>query len=290
MSGGAEEGTRRAYDLIAAHYDRFWGDRMTRHALRALGELVLPRLPLPVERDPRALDLCCGTGQLAAVLSARGWVVTGVDAAAPMLALARRHAPRARFVRADARELAGEAASAALGPEPFDICISAFDSLNHVLDAGGLVDVFAGVHSRLRPSGAFLFDLNTRRGFQQRFKGGFDLDDGELACHVEASFDAVAGIGRYVVTMRTVGRGTEGAEGKAEHGDRAVESGSAASRAPEAPPVGPIVLSQRCHAPNEVVALLSAAGFQGVAVHNAERELGMTGHVGRVFFTAWRPE
>lgn len=297
--------TRRAYDLMAAHYDRFWGDRMTPTALRALGELVLPRLALPVERDPRALDLCCGTGQLAAVLSARGWDVTGIDSAEAMLALARRHAPRARFVAADARDLGGEAVGVALGTEPFDVCVSAFDSLNHILEPEGLAAVFRGVHGRLRPGGAFLFDLNARRGFQARFQGGFDLADDDLVCHVEASFDALEGIGRYAVTLREAGldaspaagpRGgaqrpaRDGAREKARPGGGDGEPRSARAGAPgSALPPTTIVLTQRCHAPTHVRAWLRDAGFVDVATYDGERDLGMAGHVGRVFFTAWRP-
>lgn len=37
-----------------------------------------------------ALDLCCGTGDVAFTLAARGAVVTGLDFSAPMLAVARR--------------------------------------------------------------------------------------------------------------------------------------------------------------------------------------------------------
>jgi len=259
------------YDALAAHYDRFWGDRMTPYALRAIGELVLPKLPLPVERAPRVLDLCCGTGQLAAVLADRGWDVVGVDASEAMLAHARRRAPHARFVRADARALdASIEGSERVETAPregndapaagFDLCVSAFDSLNHVLEPDDLSAVFEGVLHRLAPGGAFLFDLNGRRGFLERFQGGFDLDDGELACRVEASFDAAAGIGRYDVVLR-------GRVGEA-----------------------PIVLQQRCYAAADVVARLRAAGFRRIRVRDAQRDLGMAGHVGRQVFTAWRPQ
>lgn len=272
----AEAATHRAYDALAAHYDRFWGDRMTPFALRALGEMVLPRLALPVERDPRVLDLCCGSGQLAATLAARGWDVVGLDASAGLLDRARAGAPRARFVRADARDLTAPEVVRATGETPFDVVVSAFDSLNHLLDPVDLAAVFRGIHARLRPGGALLFDLNAPRGFRQRFRGGFDLDDGELACRVEASFDAATGIGRYRVHVRQVdGVAVAGGAGTTSPG-------------PSDAQAAPLELLQRCHARRDVVAMLEDAGFESIAVHDAERALGMAGHAGREVYVAWR--
>src|SRR5581483_387059 len=56
----------------------------------------------------RVLDLCCGTGELATALAARGHRVTAVDAAAPMLALARIRpgGDRVAWVEADTRTFA----------------------------------------------------------------------------------------------------------------------------------------------------------------------------------------
>jgi SAM-dependent methyltransferase len=53
----------------------------------------------------RVLDLCCGTGQLAAALAARAHAVIGVDAAAAMLAIARDrpHGDHVTWIHADVR-------------------------------------------------------------------------------------------------------------------------------------------------------------------------------------------
>jgi SAM-dependent methyltransferase len=52
-----------------------------------------------------ALDLCCGQGNVAAALTARGCKVTGVDFSPAMLDFAHRRLPDAVFLEADAQDL-----------------------------------------------------------------------------------------------------------------------------------------------------------------------------------------
>ena len=51
------------------------------------------------------LDLCCGQGNVAEVLAARGCKVTGADFSPAMLEFARRRLPDAVFIEADAQDL-----------------------------------------------------------------------------------------------------------------------------------------------------------------------------------------
>src|SRR2546430_8206637 len=75
------------YDKFAWIYNKHWGDAFTSTAKRVLEKLLLSRLP------PRAriLDLCCGTGQLAKVLSSEGFDVTGIDGSPFFFSSRRRH-------------------------------------------------------------------------------------------------------------------------------------------------------------------------------------------------------
>ena len=53
----------------------------------------------------KALDLCCGQGNVSEALARRGCDVTGIDFSPAMLAFAKARVPSAVFVRADAQEL-----------------------------------------------------------------------------------------------------------------------------------------------------------------------------------------
>lgn len=87
-----------AFDALGADYERVFADVPARdEALSWLAE----RLPARA----RVLDAGCGTGRpAAAVLTAAGCDVTGIDVSSAMLALARDRVPGARFVQADVRD------------------------------------------------------------------------------------------------------------------------------------------------------------------------------------------
>ncbi|MDQ7992162.1 MAG: class I SAM-dependent methyltransferase [Propionicimonas sp.] len=99
------------------------------------------------------LDVCCGTGLLAAELVARGYRVTGVDASVAMLARARR-----RLGPDAVLELVVLPDLPAVGR--FDAAVSTFDGLNY-LDQRGFWMTMAGLAERLRPGGWLVFDLHT---------------------------------------------------------------------------------------------------------------------------------
>lgn len=72
------------------------------------------------------LEIGCGTGALAALMSARGANVMGIDVSEPMLATARKAAPKAELLHMTATEIDG------LGAERFDCIVStlAFSELS----------------------------------------------------------------------------------------------------------------------------------------------------------------
>lgn len=101
------------------------------------------------------LELACGTGRLTIPLAAAGLDVTGLDVAAPMLALARSKAGaagvKARFVKGDAR-------SFRLGRR-FKLVFIAFNSLQHLGRRGEIEGLFASVARHLAPGGRFILDV-----------------------------------------------------------------------------------------------------------------------------------
>ena len=105
----------------------------------------------PTVRD--VLDVCCGTGLLAAELTALGYRVVGVDASDAMLVRARQLlGPAVPLVRTTLPELAVDGV--------FDAAVCTYDGLNY-LDPADLRATFAALADRLRPAGWLVFDVHT---------------------------------------------------------------------------------------------------------------------------------
>ncbi|CAM5732810.1 class I SAM-dependent methyltransferase [Streptomyces fumanus] len=136
------------YDLLAPKFDHT-PYRTPDRVLDAVAAALAPLGPFGT-----GLDLCCGTGAGAGVLTRlcrHG--VTGVDFSAGMLAVARDRVRPAgvpvSWVRADARALPFAPA--------FDLVVS-FGAFGHFLPRE-LPGLFAQVRSVLRPGGLFAFPL-----------------------------------------------------------------------------------------------------------------------------------
>lgn len=103
------------------------------------------------------LDLGCGTGSLASVLSTRGYDMIGVDQSADMLEQA---AQKARALGQDILLLHQDIRTFELYGTVGAI-LATMDVLNHITDKRGLRAVFRRVRNYLDPGGLFLFDLNS---------------------------------------------------------------------------------------------------------------------------------
>jgi SAM-dependent methyltransferase len=77
------------------------------------------------------LDAGCGAGQAAADAAARGAVVTGVDASAPLLVIARRRTPAGDFREGDIEALP-------VADESFD-AVTAFNAVQYAVDPAAAV-------------------------------------------------------------------------------------------------------------------------------------------------------
>jgi predicted TPR repeat methyltransferase len=138
-----------AYTLLAGVYDEVVVDPCHGRWASFLDELW--------SADPEGvrsvLDLCCGTGLLAAELIARGYQVVGVDASDAMLALARER-------------LGSEVALAQMSlphlevEGRFDAAVCTFDGFNY-LTPDELRLTLAAVALRLRAGASLVFDLHT---------------------------------------------------------------------------------------------------------------------------------
>lgn len=238
------------YDSLAWIYNKYWAQPQ-RLFWSPLESLILNDVPA----GGHILDLCCGTGQLAADLVARGFRVTGVDGSSEMLRFARENASGAEFVLSDARVFDF--------PVTFHGAVSQFGSLNHVMNLEELRSVFERVHRSLLPHGRFLFDLNTEEGFLARWTGSFfGHAEDDHAFIAGGTYDPENKIGRFSVTMFFL-------QDEAWHRSD-------------------VVLTERAYSEAEACEALEAAGFKTPQAFDARDDLGVD-ETGRAFFLAEKP-
>jgi ubiquinone/menaquinone biosynthesis C-methylase UbiE len=138
-------GLRTDWGEVASWYDQLVGESGSEYHR----EVVIPgalRL-LALQPGEPAVDIACGQGVLCRVLGERGVQVTGVDAAAELIAAARERSGEAiRYLVGDARNLsflpAGRFTAAA--------CVLAIQNIHPI------APVFAGVARILAPGGRFV--------------------------------------------------------------------------------------------------------------------------------------
>lgn len=240
------------YDDFAWFYDRYWSEEFHSAAFPILELIWLDRVP----PGSRILDVCCGTGSLAALLTARGHRVTGVDISPEMLQYAGRNAPTAEFAVADA-------ASFHL-PGGYHAAVSTFDSLNHLLEPAALEAAFGNIAAALRPGGLLAFDMLLEQGYQTRWGECFALvRDDHVLTVTGAAFDSRSRIARLAITMF-----------------RLLEGGWRRSD---------VTIEERCYSPGEISAALERTGFGELLCYDAG-DLGMAGQLGegRSFFVTRR--
>jgi SAM-dependent methyltransferase len=237
------------FDDFAWFYDRYIASGFEQWLLPVLDRIFIPHLP------PRAriLDLCCGTGNLASRLAGRGYRVLGLDGSHGMLQIAKAKAPGALFAQSDATAFALK--------QPVDAAISVFDSLSHLLTRDDLLRAFQSVHAALAPSGLFLFDINTRAAYGDRWDQTWAEVQPDHAFFLRGKFDREAQLGHTRVTMFQL-------NGTWKRAD--------------------VELCQRPWELEEVEPLLRSAGFREIAAKRPQEDLGIEGHygIGRVYLSA----
>jgi SAM-dependent methyltransferase len=240
------------YDAFAWFYSRYWNEEFHSLALPILERIWLSHVPL----GARILDLCCGTGYLAAILLERGYSVTGVDASPEMIRFARQHALDAEFHVADA-------GSFRLASQ-HDAAVSTFDSLNHILTLDDLAAVFRNTAAALKPGAPFAFDMLLDEAYQTHWGESFALvRDDHVLTITGTGFDFRSRVAQCRVTMF---RQLDGAWRRSD-----------------------AVVRERCYTTAEIDAALSGSGFGHTNCYDA-RDLGMGGELGagRTFFLTTR--
>ncbi len=148
------------------------------------------------------VDLGCGSGLSARELTKAGFDVLGIDISAPMIRLARKTAPQARFRTASYlnAKLPKCDAITSLGE-----CLAyLFDKDNGPDQLGQL---FGRVYDALRPGGVFIFDV-PEPGFVQARRAARGHGEGQdWAVFVDISEDTAKRVlTRRITSFRKVGR------------------------------------------------------------------------------------
>jgi SAM-dependent methyltransferase len=242
------------YNKFAWLYDEEWGyfgSRIFDVLYRMTGERIAP--------EARILDLCCGTGQLAKVLSEKGYQVTGLDGSAEMLRYAKKNVPHCKFILKDARTFQF--------PTAFDVVFSTFDSLNHLMSSKDLKKVFQNVYNCLVAEGVFVFDLNTLKAYKTQWEGYVNVVEKSNSLYVNrAYYDAKR---RIAQTHCLIFRRLQGTWGRTD-----------------------VKLYQKYHAASRVQSLLEKIGFVQIhkyALNNKHGYHEFAEEDTRVFFVGRKP-
>jgi SAM-dependent methyltransferase len=240
------------YDDFAWFYNRYWNEEFHSLAWTILDRIWLPRVP----PKARILDVCCGTGYLAGLLTERGYKVIGIDASPAMIEHARAHVPAAEFHVADAARfrLRGKFAAA----------VCTFDSLNHILTVEGLTAALRNTAAALQPGAPFVFDVLLEGAYQTGWAEGFTIVRDDHVLLISGSgYDFRRRVAQCTITMFRL-------------------SGNQWRRAD-------VHVQERCYSQEEIHEALARANFTETVCYDA-RDLGMGGQLGegRVFFVTGR--
>ena len=144
----------------------------------------------PVGPAGSVLDICCGTGDLAAHFCERGYRVTGIDKSEDMLRIARKRLKQhmksglAQFVNADARSFVLN--------KTYELVVLTYEAMQHL--ENGIRDVEAclrSVASVLDTNGFLVFDLITHVGTMFERNGVEVLDGQNLMLIQRSIYDTV---------------------------------------------------------------------------------------------------
>lgn len=177
-------------NVFAPVYNKYWGPLMAENFYKLISSLI------DISECKSVLDLCCGTGQLSALISKDYPDINyyGVDLSNDMLSFARQNAPTVKFSQQNACNFTIEG-------QKFDLIYSMFDSLNHILSSDDLLKVFISVREHLSHKGKFIFDFNTPQAFLDADSNTYSFVDDETATIVSTSYDVGTMLLSYKLTI-----------------------------------------------------------------------------------------
>jgi len=142
-----------ANDMSNETYNRNFADyydRITSHKDYVSEVGALDRHVRQTVKDPRRLlDVGCGTGHHARLLTAKGYDVTAVDLSPDMIRVAESYSSSVSFQSVDVTDLT---------TADFDFCYSLFNVINCLGSLEELGHFFTAIHEKLRLGGGLLVE------------------------------------------------------------------------------------------------------------------------------------
>lgn len=130
---------------VADWYDQLVGSEGSEYQRQVVFPGVLKLLKL--QPGEHVLDVACGQGVLCRIMHERGAIVTGIDAADPLIRIARKRSdPAITFLRGDARELTRH-------PQLHEASFDAITCVLAIQNIDPIAPVFAGMAKLLKPGG-----------------------------------------------------------------------------------------------------------------------------------------
>ena len=145
-----------AYDILETDVDyEQWADFYLACAKKYAGK-----------KPAHICDMACGTGKLSVAFEKRGIKVTAFDLSEDMLSLADKRArdegaEDVRFTRQDLRDFRVYA--------PVELCVCMMDGINCLGTPADVSSAFESAHRALCEDGLFIFDVNSRRKFEETY-------------------------------------------------------------------------------------------------------------------------
>lgn len=148
--------------------------------------------------DGLLLELGCGTGSMTECMAGYGYDMIGVDYSIEMLELAWKKKEKSGhdilYLNQDMREFELYGTVGAV--------ISVCDSVNYILEDGGLTEMFRLVNNYLDPGGIFLFDFNTEYKYQEVLGVQVIAEDREDCSFIwDNYYDDAERINEYELTL-----------------------------------------------------------------------------------------
>jgi len=198
------------------------------------------------ECGPRALDLCCGVGRIAAELARSGYAVTGVDINAAFLETAREDAAYEgldiEYVHCDARSFKR--------PLFFDTAVNLYISLGYFENPAEDLLLVRNVYDSLKPGGSFIIETLGKEIAVRDFTPGEWFERAGYAVLTEyEAVDSWAGLKNRWILIKMDTPGSP--DGSPESMPKRIEK----------------TFTQRLYAASELRTLLLQAGFSSVEIY-----------------------